>query len=333
MILLAALQVSRFDPYLRKLVAVDLFVYNGSKTTSDLTHHFRSSSSLSSGNKQIKGYELAFDQSYGFFDDVTEQDWKLHQEWARKQGNHRYVFEPTRHWGRPALWYYNNYNPIFSCPHAKRIAGIGDGPKWVCDPHRLARQVERRKETGDNQPECLIYSVGSNGNFEFEDGLVGYVGKICEIHIFDYSEDYNRKDNEERNMHFHQLGLQGSQQNRGEQFASFQEILTKLGHENRTIDILKIDCEGCEWDTYRDWIGYDIRQVLVETHRLPSNTTLGFDFFNSFKQNSLVMFSKEVNGHGRGECYEFSYLKLHPDFLHQGDTLYKNMEETAKASV
>lgn len=65
----------------------------------------------------------------------------------------------------------------------------------------------------------------------------------------------------------------------------------------------------------QDWIDYDMRQVLVETHRLPAEESVGFDYFNSFKNNNLMMYSKEVNGFGGGEYYEFSYVKLHPDFL------------------
>lgn len=239
-------------------------------------------------------FQLAFDQSLGFFDDLPEEDWKIHQGWARRQGSHRYVAQPNRQYGKPALWYYNNYNPIFNCPHAKRVSGIGDGPKWMCDPHRLVRQAERRKAAGLPGPHCLIYSVGSNGNYEFEDGMYlllslmlaftrycnacdihalacstivlnfgilhtckglnRLVGNVCETHIFDYSNNYNREENADKNMHFHQIGLQGTQQDRhartGE-FLSFPDILKRLGHENRTIDIFKIDCEGCEWDTYK----------------------------------------------------------------------------------
>ena len=65
----------------------------------------------------------------------------------------------------------------------------------------------------------------------------------------------------------------------------------------------------------KDWIDKDVGQVQVETHKLPGNKTLGIDFFESFKKNNLAMFSKEVNGFGKGKSYEFSYVKLHPDFL------------------
>mmetsp|Transcript_75631 Transcript_75631/g.210096 ORF Transcript_75631/g.210096 Transcript_75631/m.210096 type:complete len:107 (-) Transcript_75631:48-368(-) len=44
-----------------------------------------------------------------------------------------------------------------------------------------------------------------------------------------------------------------------------------LGHDaSRTIDLLKIDCEGCELSTLRDWTHLDIRQILIEVHGVPS---------------------------------------------------------------
>lgn len=270
---------------------------------------------------EIKGasYELAFRESLGFFDDVTDEVWKDYQIYAREQIDGRYAHirgGQGRQWGQPHLWYYNNFSPIFNCPQKKRVWGLGDGPKWVCDPHRLRRQVAARRRAGEPDPLCLVYSVGSNGNYEFEDGLHKYTGTDCEVHIFDYSADYDRPaENEDKNFHFHRWGLQGSQQHRGPMFFSFQEILKKLGHEYRTIDIFKIDCEGCEWDTYKDWITHDkIRQVLVETHRLPTQE-IGLEYFQAFKKNNFAMYSKEVNGFGNGQFYEFSYIKLHPNFL------------------
>ena len=60
--------------------------------------------------------------------------------------------------------------------------------KWLCDPHRL------------NKDDCLIYSVGSNGQFTFEAAL-NEVAPKCEVHVFDpydyekHAAKYNCNDN------------------------------------------------------------------------------------------------------------------------------------------
>jgi hypothetical protein len=84
--------------------------------------------------------------------------------------------------------------------------------------------------------------------------------------------------------------------------------------------------------TYKDWINTDIRQILIETHELPwidkpTVTMYGTfpkmrasDYFDAFKQAGFVLFSKEANSAwGLGKCVEWSYLKLHTDFL--GDSI------------
>lgn len=260
-------------------------------------------------------YSLAYEQSNGFFlRSISNHEWKLRQAAARNATFHRYVGHPRRHWEKPNLWYYNNYDPIFSCPFAKRVRGIGDGPKWTCDPHQLKRLAYSRKEA--NQPPCLLYSIGSNGNYQWEDGMYEETDGLCEIHVFDYSQNYTRRKNKDMNIYFHQWGLRGSGQlDRGGIWKTMPQIIRELGHESRTIDVLKIDCEGCEWDSFQDWIDLDIRQILIETHSLPQNKSLGLKFFDAFIQNHFAMFSKEVNPWGGGQHVEFSYIKLHPDFL------------------
>ena len=49
---------------------------------------------------------------------------------------------------------------------------LGDGGKWICDPHRIREEQE----------ECLVYSVGSNNDFSFEQAILEVVGEHCEIH-------------------------------------------------------------------------------------------------------------------------------------------------------
>lgn len=82
---------------------------------------------------------------------------------------------------------------------------------------------------------------------------------MCEVHVFDFgtynNSKFDRSTREKMNIHLHPWGLGSSYSKkyrwraieRGEQFLPFQEIRKRLGHENRTIDIFKIDCESCEW--------------------------------------------------------------------------------------
>ena len=130
---------------------------------------------------------LALDHSFGFFDDLSNKQWR------RMQRNHALIF--PNHFGdlrkysntirdrgkREALrnsnwWWGDNFHSEFHCPMMLRLptTGQADGPKWVCDPHRLLQRQN-----------CLIYSIGSNGKAEFEQGIHDVVGDHCEIHTFD----------------------------------------------------------------------------------------------------------------------------------------------------
>jgi len=192
---------------------------------------------------------------------------------------------------------------------------------------------ERREKTGKG---CLIYSIGSNGNFMFEEGMVNLLGKgVCEVHVFDFT-DYSRSVPKSiRNMvHFHAWGLKSSSASSeavlGETATKFiqkviaqpskisyslQETVELLGHQGRIIDIFKIDCEGCEWETYNDWLtaDVDIRQILVEVHHVRSEA---IDFFLSLQNAGFVTFHKEPNIEwAGGRCVEYCFLKLGNDFF------------------
>lgn len=281
-------------------------------------------------------YNLAYEQSFGFFDDISDSDWKTHYQQAALTAPH-YRYDDDRDKAKTAAeWIFFNWDPYFNCPRKRKIGGLGGGPKWVCDIDRLKRvAAQRQKQQGANESPCLVYSIGSKKNYKFEDGLFEIIGPMCEIHIFDPGP-YDRQGMEERNMHFHQWGLGSSysaewmkKKERKGTFLSFQEIRKRLGHENRTIDLFKIDCEGCEWHSYRDWIGADLRQILIETHDLPDanaekKTEFGIfpalspsSFFDSLYHHGFVLFSKEVNTHrGLGRASEWSFLKLHSSFFH-----------------
>jgi mannosyltransferase OCH1-like enzyme len=172
--------------------------------------------------------------------------------------------------------------------------------------------------------DCLIYSVGSDGTYAWEDDLVELLGSNnhCEIHVFHApgsSEHYARAgDPETKNIHFHPWELQTGVSSGSLGVMSFQDALHKLGHQNRMIDVLRIDCDDkCEWSTYENWFTADIRQVLVATpgskewHQSPRHVA---DFFDGFADNHFAMHSKEVKMAGDSHSIEFGYIKLHDDF-------------------
>lgn len=282
-------------------------------------------------------FRLAREQSYGFFDDIPEQDWKLYQQRVWVHEDHTDQSHRNRRWPgiEPAEYYLNHYDPIFTCPHERRMGGLGDGPKWTCDPHRLPRIAKERAQNAGIQKNCLIYSIGCAGKYQWEEALAkslmepGQDNKqtACEIHVFDFSKNYTVEGHKERlNIHFHQWGLKSSyddsmtKQLRPQQrnmLYTLEETMKKLGHEHHIIDIFKIDCEFCEWFTFKDWLDptkADIRQLLMETHNLPrpeeepnknkggawfptrTNVTPA-DFFDDIEAAGFVMFSKEPNIH------------------------------------
>jgi hypothetical protein len=278
----------------------------------------RSSISSSNSDYDYDDYELARTQSFGFFDDIPSKQWKILQNIHYESFPNYYTKSTTTidstkvnpHYNDPIIlqqysntmndkrntknqlkysnwWNGENFQIEFHCPMMRRVPSTSqaDGPKWVCDLHRL---IDSNDNDNDNDNgSCLIYSFGSNGKSEFEQGIKDVTKDSCEIHTFDM-ETYNK-----RNGHFneslkgistfHAWGLGTIEQsNRHPQtYKTLQQTMDVLGHTNRTIDIFKIDCEWCEWTTYTQWIDttvVDIRQILVETHNAPLPNARDFFF-------------------------------------------------------
>ena len=251
--------------------------------------------------------QLAFEESYGFFDYIPDDVWKDVKQYAQSFPTYKKPNKPLEGRESPNKWFQNNLEPIVSCLKKQRVGGLGDGPKWVCDPKTIA-----------NKPGCLIYSVGSHGMYDFEDAWFKMSNKNCEIHTFDFGDYARAGDAENKNIHYHQWGLGSEEQadkspdKDGNSFKTFEQTVEVLGHENRTIDLFKIDCEGCEFKTYKGWTSSkNVRQINVEVHKVPEKS---LDFFNSFAENHLAMYSKEFNAIAAGNLIEYSFIRLHPDF-------------------
>lgn len=93
---------------------------------------------------------------------------------------------------------------------------------------------------------------------------------------------------------------------------TLQELRTIMGHDGRVVDVFKIDCEGCEWKTYLDWLQIDMRQLLIEFHDVPG---AGNEIMQHLHDEGYVIFHKEANAEfAGGNCVEYSMLRLSKNF-------------------
>ena len=97
----------------------------------------------------------------------------------------------------------------------------------------------------------------------------------CEIHTFDPTLSEPFIGDEHATFHpwgFGEDGKASSLQKKRWTAKGLHTVMKELGHLNRTIDVLKIDCEQCEYDVLpaflplvaRDVIRVD--QILIELH-------------------------------------------------------------------
>jgi len=267
-------------------------------------------------------FDVAKRESLGFFDDIPSRTWERMKEKVKAMSPNfnKYYLPYQEGRGRqhdrvkkPGTFYQNNYEPDFVCQHERRIGRLGDGGKWICDPHRIT-----------DQEDCLVYSVGSNNDFSFEQSVLKEIGHHCEIHTFDFgnyaggaAKVGHRLHNGENKtaVNYHQIGLG---EDNPPQFKSLKTVVNELGHNNRTIDIFKIDCEGCEWTTAKHWFDADItlRQIQVELHK--SDVVNTPQFFDLMYENNYVISHKESNIEFTGPtnvAIEYVFLKLAPEFF------------------
>jgi len=89
-----------------------------------------------------------------------------------------------------------------------------------------------------------VYSVGSNNDISFEVGIGNFIG--CETHTFDPTLNSPFVGDDYAIFHPWGLGNDGAFMDAGTHnwtAKSMESIVHELGHRNRTIDVMKIDCE------------------------------------------------------------------------------------------
>jgi len=270
-------------------------------------------------NSNVNDFALAKKESLGFFDDVTSAHWELlKQKVSDMSPNYSTQLlphtDPVTGEERgdlskrtPGFFYQSHYENDFVCQHERRIGNLGDGGKWICDPHRIAKQ-----------PSCLVYSVGSENDFSFEQSVHKDISPNCEIHTFDFGDYARGAELAGGNIQYHRVGVGIDAPPKHK---SILTLVKELGHENRVIDIFKIDCEGCEWKTAKHWfdieadasINVTLRQIQVELHGSDIQTTP--QFFDLMYEHDYVITHKEPNiAYPQGNAIEYSFLKLAPEF-------------------
>lgn len=281
-------------------------------------------------NPNEADYELAYIESNGFFTDVPSHVWSHKKNRIKNQPKHNDgqlgLRSKILNRNHPGSWYQHNWDADFTCPHETKIGGISDGSKWICDPHRLKQRNgkvgEIEKTSKDN---CLVYSFGRGSpntrifDFAFEVGLLKLLGGpgSCEIHYFDHRLE-QFEGNVPKGIIIHKWGLEGtvdlslSRRN----FMTLKETVRHLGHEGRDLDILRIDCEGCEWHTYKEWLisGVTPKQIVTTLHGAPRNED---NIFEMLEADNYVIFHREADMRYGGMWQEYGFLKLAPAFFNK----------------
>ena len=213
-------------------------------------------------------------------------------------------------------FFQRNWEPSYSCTVVARMGCPGDGGKWVCDPHYYLLL--------DN---CVVYSVGSNNEFSFEEAIHRFNPK-CEIHKFDPLSSSSLDENKKPEfVHFHPWKL-GSHDSAVKSTFTIQTIMRYLGHTN--ITVLKADCEGCELEgssfsipTFPPGKGA-IQQILVEVHFDNGGPERVHDLFTFLSSKGYAIFSKEANIQyaSDGKAVEFSLVHLDTDLGQQSSSYH-----------
>jgi hypothetical protein len=82
--------------------------------------------------KRKQKYQLAYDESLGYFDDLDETHWERLREAAIARLQSIRTYRPKMmDWMTP-MSFYEYFEPDFVCPFERRLGSneIGDGPKW-----------------------------------------------------------------------------------------------------------------------------------------------------------------------------------------------------------
>ncbi|XRB17811.1 methyltransferase domain-containing protein [Pseudoscourfieldia marina] len=146
---------------------------------------------------------------------------------------------------------HDDLEPTYSCSTLERVPYVsGDGPKFLCGLDVV----------GSDEGDCLVFSLGSNADTQFENAVHKRRPK-CAIHTFDPTLDdqkkrFVRKEQERGILRFHEVGGGGESRSHPFPVESVESLLSRVlpnqttrSVASTTIDLLKMDIEGFEYET------------------------------------------------------------------------------------
>ena len=140
--------------------------------------------------------------------------------------------------------------------------------------------------------------------------MYGLYGKKLEIHTIDFT-DYSKFAPPYVKYHTYKLTAVSSDDSR-----SLYDLIKELKHTKQTIDILKMDIEGYEYEVLKqaikDGAFKQIDQLLVEVHVNPGHVTPMqiHEIFSSLYNEDFEIFHKEPNLNTGGWCVEFAFVRV-----------------------
>ena len=136
-------------------------------------------------------------------------------------------------------FYQANWHPEVGCAHPLRLGNAGDGGKVLCSASALTA------------PDCLVVSIGSHGDYSFEQD-VHALAPHCHIHTYDGTlKEWGVK----RAPSYVTL------------FVRNMTATTYREYADQRVAVLKMDCEGCEFDSLLPWVAHVCTDsILLEIH-------------------------------------------------------------------
>lgn len=143
----------------------------------------------------------------------------------------------------------------------------------------MAVKARSTAHPDDSDEKCLVYSFGVHDSTEWEQKMAKEFG--CDVYAFDPTSKFTTED-VAPGVKFHKLGLQGSDVDVSKTHSALYDaidpstlrtlgdIRVMLGHTTRQIDVLRLDCEGCEWGVLKQLAcsmdSEMVDQLMVEMH-------------------------------------------------------------------